>query len=133
MNNVRRGARAIGAIAFCLSLTVASRADAIDPRAELYFDPSPAYAAPIEDAGRGGVVAGGPSCGALTHRIVDGPVWLGHFQGGNIGPQSPVPGGVDWRDVYACFQSEQSCHSWLRDMRVNYRAIEGYRACVTIR
>ena len=88
---------------------------------------------PLPAIGHGGVASGGPDCGVVSRVDPVGSIWLGHFTGGNVGPLGPIPGGVDWRDQYACFSSRRSCEAWQRDMRSAFHGLQGYRTCLIIR
>ena len=114
---MKNAALALTALAACLLASAPARA--------ADFDGS--------DIGHGGVVSNWPGCGVVSGGATAGSIWLGHFTGGNVGPNGPVPGGVDWRDVYACFPSPMSCNAWQRDMRRQFHGLQGYRTCLVIR
>ena len=80
-----------------------------------------------------GAASDGPHCGVLAGLPITTSIWLGHFTGGNVGPYGPVPGGVDWRNDYACFTSRKACRDWQRGLLAVYRDLEGYRTCLVIR
>jgi hypothetical protein len=100
----------------------------------VYTDPAWAadQGAPASTS-HGGVLVSGPTCAIVSAGVGDHSVWLGHFSGGRMGPAGLAPGGVDWKNLYACFPSRQACERWERDMHAAYHRLDGYRSCVRIR
>jgi len=134
MISPRRSAFAmIAALASALAAGAAC-ADTMYPPSDINGDNPPPAAAPVQTpVGHEGVLSSGPYCGVVSHMGDDRSIWLGHFTGGNVGPDGPIPGGVDWRNEYACFPSRDTCQAWQRDMLAQYKGLEGYRSCIVIR
>jgi len=134
MTRLRRLAIVLTALAASLPPLSVVRADNEFPNRYVDGDNAPRpEPAPRVYVGHEGVLSDGPNCGVVSHPIDDSSIWLGHFSGGNVGPQGPVPGGVDWHDIYACFPTRETCKAWQRDMRAEFRDLEGWRSCLVIR
>ncbi len=134
MTSLSRQAIALIALIASASPMVAVRADTLYPPADVHGDyPVPPPAPPQVSVGHEGVLSNGPNCGVVSHFSDDRSIWLGHFSGGNVGPEGPIPGGVDWRNLYACFPTRETCLAWQKDMRSEFRGLEGYRSCLVIR
>lgn len=69
-----------------------------------------------------------------TVYVVRSPeVWQGHFTGGrNLAPGAQ-PTALDWADVTARFASLPDCARWMRNLKQQYSAYEGWKGCLRIR
>ena len=100
---------------------------------EYLAEPPPVVRPPFPSTSHGGIVSSGANCDHSAYERGEERVWLGHFTGGLTGSGGASGQRIEWKDVYACFQSKGACEGWQRDMTATFNGLEGYRSCQLIR